>query len=156
LHQLEGYTGFVVGSLRTFASLGLLFVLTGAPLATVVCAEWCAPSSSAAGASVHHQIQSSGRAPAPAMPSEVADCHRNSGNGPAVAAHANPECLDYVLSSSDEGPVAPRLQVAPPTSQTTEVVTDAPHPMLRQFRLAPDVVHSLPSRPLGASPVLRI
>ena len=146
----------MVRSLRTFASLALLFVLTGAPLATVVCAEWCAPSSNAAGASVHHQIQSSGRAPAPAMPSAVADCHRNSGNGLAVAAHANPECLDYVLSSNDAGPVAPRLQVAPPMSQTTDIVTDALRPTLRQFRLAPDVVHYPRSRPLGASPVLRI
>ena len=45
----EGYTEFVVRSLRTLASLALLLVLTGAPIATAVCAEWCAPTSNAAG-----------------------------------------------------------------------------------------------------------
>ena len=66
------------------------------------------------------------------------------------------ECLDYALSSNDGGPIVPRLQVAPPMSQTADIVTDAPHPMLRQAGLASDVVHSPPSRPLAASPVLRI
>jgi hypothetical protein len=90
------------------------------------------------------------------MPSAAADCHRNPGNGPSVAGHSAPECLDYAFSSNDAGPIAPRLQLAPPMSQTADIATDAPHPMLRQARLASDVVHSPPSRPLAASPVLRI
>lgn len=146
----------MVRSLRTLASLALLLVLTGAPIATVVCAEWCAPTSNAAGVSVHHQGRSSGHAPAAVMPSAAADCHRNPGNGPSVAAHSAPECLDYALSSNDAGPIAPRLQVAPPMSQTADIVTDRPHPMLRPGALTSDIVHAPPSRPLAASPVLRI
>jgi hypothetical protein len=152
----EGYTGFVVRSFRTFATLALLLVLTGGPIATVVCAEWCAPSRNAAGASVHHQVRSSGHAPATAIPSAAAECHRNAGSGPSVAAHSSPECLDYALSSNAAGPIAPRLQVAPPMSQTADVIADAPHAMLRAAGLASHVVHSPPSRPLAASPVLRI
>jgi hypothetical protein len=131
-------------------------VFTGAPIATVVCAEWCAPTRNPASAPVHHQGHSSAQAPATAVPSAAADCHRTPGSGPAVAAHAAPECLDYALSSNDAGPIAPRLQVAPPMSQAADIVTTTPQTLLQQNGIASDRVQFPRSRPLAASPVLRI
>jgi hypothetical protein len=135
--------------------VALIAVLGGAPVAAVICAEWCAPSDHAGHAQAHSAALS--KSHAPAERTSAPDCHGKAvGTGPALAADLKPECADYGLTWRDARPIALLLQLAPVVSATP--IASALHSpgLVRAEGSVLRLAHASPPRPIPAGSVLRI
>jgi hypothetical protein len=138
--RADGYTRIVSRTIHVTASLIVLGVLLGGPVAAVVCAEWCVDSAHS------HQATS---APAPAS-----DCHGRPAEGPHLGSDGVPACADVGTTARLRGVFMPRTPPSPVAHVTAFVALSDPGPRWAGPRLASQ--HHSPPRAVPASLVLRI